>query len=125
MVKYKYFPQCLATYNSKLEGIDYMLTMPDAKLVDFLYSSYNTHLNDQGEINMFKMSLGSQSRAVRQEVGGFQPKLKLKVCFQNRQQVIDKDKLKESKKKENLTVADFDIIKVLGEGAFAKVLLVR
>lgn len=69
--KNNYHPQSLATLSASSEGIDYLLTQPDAKLVDFLYSSYNTHLDDQAEINMFKMSIGAQSRANRQDVGGF------------------------------------------------------
>lgn len=46
MEKYGYKPQCLQTFNGQSEGIDYLLTQKDSKLIDFLYSSYNTHLND-------------------------------------------------------------------------------
>lgn len=124
--KNNYHPQSLATLNASSEGIDYLLTQPEAKLVDFLYSSYNTHLNDQAEINMFKMSIGAQSRAARQEVGGFQPKLKLKIAFEDKSFIEEKEKKgKENRRKEHFTVGDFSIIKVLGEGAFAKVLMVR
>ena len=69
------------------EDIDLLLTHKQAKLSDFLYSSYNTHLNDQTEINMFKMSIGATVNAgnVRQDVSGFQPKLKLKVVFEQKE----------------------------------------
>lgn len=58
-------------------------------------------------------------------MGGFQPKLKLKISFEDKAFLKEKAKKVKKNIREHFTIKDFAIIKVLGEGAFAKVLLVR
>lgn len=77
------------------------------------------------------MSIGAQTRGVRPDQGTFEQKLKLKFSFEDRTFLEEKEKKanqtnsKMKNKRETFSIKDFAIIKVLGEGAFAKVLLVR
>ena len=129
--RYKLEPLAIQTYDCSSECIDYMLTKPHQKLLDFLHSACNTNasqlrrdgsnvqlfdtskMRKSGVINLTLQKSESLRKQKSLKLEGDGKILKLKVCFVDKEYLdtYHKEK-KESVRKQS--IKDYELIKILG-----------